>query len=169
MIYDLTNKRTRVENLQRMLRYLSFANDEPRYRVNVSGIYDEATEGAVRLIQREHRVPVTGVVDLATWNAVLGEYLAAADEGGEILLRITVPTGTVAGERSENTAILQILLDSLGGTYGFDPVPLTGIYDEATEAAVRIFRRALGIPEEGGAERVVWRRLAEEYNLRLVQ
>ena len=58
-----------------MLRYLSFALDEPIYTVNVTGKYDKQTENAVRHFQAKNKLPVTGIVDLDTWNALSAQYV----------------------------------------------------------------------------------------------
>ncbi|HIK45017.1 MAG TPA: peptidoglycan-binding protein [Leptolyngbyaceae cyanobacterium M65_K2018_010] len=55
-----------VMDLQRRLRQIGFL---PGNFV-ISGIYDEATQAAVREFQRVNGLPVTGIVDAATWRAL---------------------------------------------------------------------------------------------------
>ena len=66
MTFDLSKEENRVRQVQTMLRYLSFALDEPIYTVNVTGKYDKQTENAVRHFQAKNKLPVTGIVDLDT-------------------------------------------------------------------------------------------------------
>ena len=40
----------------------------------VDGIFGEATENAVKTVQRIFGLPETGVVNLATWNVIAGQY-----------------------------------------------------------------------------------------------
>ncbi len=42
--------------------------------IELTGIYDATTEAAIRDIQRRNRLPLTGRVDPATWNALVAEY-----------------------------------------------------------------------------------------------
>lgn len=46
----------------------------------ISGVFDLSTEGAVKEFQRANRLPVTGVVDRATWDALASEYNSALSE-----------------------------------------------------------------------------------------
>ena len=49
MTFDLSKEENRVRQVQTMLRYLSFALDEPIYTVNVTGKYDKQTENAGKI------------------------------------------------------------------------------------------------------------------------
>ena len=64
-----------VSSLQYMLRQLSKA-----YRslpqLAVDGVFGERTLEAVMRFQREAGLPVTGVVDQATWNAIRDAWLS---------------------------------------------------------------------------------------------
>lgn len=86
-----------------------------------SSIYDQATQAAVREFQRVNRLPVTGTIDPATWNSLIPPV--------------------------EEVKEWQRLLRQAG----FLPADfvLSGIYDEATESAVRRFQRVNGLPETG--------------------
>lgn len=55
-----------VMELQRLLRQAGFL---PANFI-VSGIYDQTTQNAVREFQRVNGLPVTGIVDAATWQAL---------------------------------------------------------------------------------------------------
>lgn len=68
---------TPVYNLQVMLRALSFYYPAlPRLIPN--GTFGEQTLEAVMTFQREFGLPVNGVVDNATWDAIVEAYAAAA-------------------------------------------------------------------------------------------
>ncbi len=62
-----------VGALQQMLRELSVYYSELA-RIVPSGLYDEETASAVRDFQMRNRLPVTGEVDPATWNAIADQY-----------------------------------------------------------------------------------------------
>ncbi|MBD1875785.1 peptidoglycan-binding protein [Nodosilinea sp. FACHB-131] len=55
-----------VMELQRLLRQAGFLPSN----FIVSGIYDQTTQNAVREFQRVNGLPITGVVDAATWQAL---------------------------------------------------------------------------------------------------
>ena len=44
--------------------------------VNIDGIYGEQTRQAVRALQQDAGLPQTGVVDEATWNALVDRFLS---------------------------------------------------------------------------------------------
>lgn len=66
MFVDISDEKERTEQLQKMLRYLSFANSEPILRVSVTGTYDLPTQNAVKHIQNKNGLPETGVADYET-------------------------------------------------------------------------------------------------------
>ena len=58
-----------IRSLQTMLRVLA-ENDDASKPLIPDGIYGPDTMEAVRIFQRLHRLPITGVTDLLTWEAV---------------------------------------------------------------------------------------------------
>ncbi|MBR6514358.1 MAG: peptidoglycan-binding protein [Clostridia bacterium] len=42
--------------------------------IELTGVYDQNTEAAVRDIQRINSLPITGIIDAPTWNALVSEY-----------------------------------------------------------------------------------------------
>ncbi|MCI8762938.1 MAG: peptidoglycan-binding protein, partial [Oscillospiraceae bacterium] len=63
-----------IRSLQYMLNQLAIHNDILT-RLAVDGIFGERTLEAVMVFQRENGLPVTGVVDLTTWNAIRNAYI----------------------------------------------------------------------------------------------
>ncbi len=61
--------------IQHMLRELSY-NYFGLSNIELSGIYDEQTQNAVRTFQSGNRLPVDGNVGLVTWNAIADQYNA---------------------------------------------------------------------------------------------
>ena len=66
-----------VSSLQYMLRQLS-KTYQFLPELAVDGVYGERTLEAVMRFQREAGLPVTGVVDQATWQGIYDEYLGIA-------------------------------------------------------------------------------------------
>lgn len=62
-----------VAIVQFMLRLLANAYDDIE-GLPPEGVYNEATIKDIKAFQRSHRLPVTGIVDKATWNALAEAY-----------------------------------------------------------------------------------------------
>jgi len=167
MLYDLSDERVRIENLQRMLRYLSFANNDPSIRVVISGNYDEGTNQSVRSFQQKNNIPVTGITDLETWTKIKEFYDREQRIRKPLLIR-PIPNdpnyNTNSGERSDIVIILQAMLGALKDKYDYPTVPISGLYGPQTESAIRIFQKKNGLTSNGIADRETWQYLAEEYN-----
>ncbi len=77
------------------------------------------------------------------------------------------PPGRVIlpGEESDLVTIVQIMLNAVTLVCDrWDVLPLSGVYDEATQAALRGFCRAAAMEERETADGAVWDRLAAAYN-----
>ncbi len=66
---------TKVSNLQYFLDVIAFF-DSRISDLRVTAEYDELTQNAVRQYQQAYGLPVTGIVDSATWNSVYNTYTA---------------------------------------------------------------------------------------------
>ncbi|MCU0272596.1 MAG: peptidoglycan-binding protein [Acidimicrobiales bacterium] len=97
------------------------------YEGVADGIYGPLTVEAVKALQEEAGLPVTGVMDRASQSA-LAELLA--------------------DRASTNTAALQGLLAGLGYWTG----PIDGVWSEELSAAVSQLQADLGIPETGAMD-----------------
>ena len=167
----MANERERdaVRNLQRYLRTLSYF-DERIPNVPIDGIYDTATQDGVRAFQGAYGLPVTGRVDAATWDLLYARYLeerALRDAPARIshFPRLPEDYTVELGEQQFLVQIIQHALSELDVMYdwGFD-IPITGIYDETTAAAVRAFQEKNRLPTTGGVDRATWNALANAYN-----
>ena len=163
------NKRIATRNLQRYLRTLSYF-DERIPSVPIDGIFDSATEQGVRAFQKVYGLPATGRVDEETWKALYERYQkerALRDAPARISHFPRLPENYTVelGEQQFLVQIIQNALSELDAVYGwgFD-IPLSGVYDESTAAAVRIFQEKNGLPATGGVDRATWNALANAYN-----
>lgn len=159
--YDSTDREMRTRVLQRMLGALA----DPG--IQESGRYDEATKDAVRQFQRMRGYPATGVVDRRTWEEMSRLYRER--EADSVIEGIRPFVGrerrVYPRERSDLVMILQLILNELRLRYdGFGPIPLSGIYDEMTEDAVRQFQRINLLPMDGVIDGRTWNRMARQYN-----
>ena len=63
------NERVAIANLQRYLRQLAYF-DETLGEVPIDGIFDSATEEALRAFQEGAGLPPTGRADFVTWETL---------------------------------------------------------------------------------------------------
>lgn len=134
----------------------------------VDGIYSENTEAAVRRFQEMHGLPVTGVVDFATWNAIQAAYEPAnACSGRPEPLYVRCPELCADSPNScgSYVFIVQAMLNTLSPHYGnFSPIAYTGEYDDETRSHICSFQRCSGLPDAGRLDRLTWNALASLYN-----
>ncbi len=131
----------------------------------VDGIYSENTACAVRRFQAAHGLPVTGVVDFATWTALSAAYApVGVCEGlpGPLYVDCHDPKIGTAGS---NIFILQAILNTLSPHFGnLPPIAYTGEFDTATQEHVNCIQEASGLPPGGVVDRLTWNALASLYN-----
>lgn len=162
------NQAVATENLQRYLRQLSFW--EAITPPPIDGIFDDATERSLSDYQRVRGLPVTGMADQETWERLYADYrasLARHSPPRQISVFYLEPEGYVIGEGSVGFAVyaLQYMLSELRHSYiGLENVTPTGVYDQATADAVRLFQRESRLPDEGGVGMMTWNELADRYN-----
>ena len=164
---NIADDAVRTAYLQEMLRYLGNILDEPAWTVDVTGVYSDPTVQAVRQYQEARRLPVTGIVDLATWEALTAEYLLERELHEPVMIRVVPDIAshtTLPGQRGDEVLLLQILLNALRSEYDYPPVPLSGIYGAQTSEAVAQYQKFNGLDATGTADRRTWRKLTEEYN-----
>jgi peptidoglycan hydrolase-like protein with peptidoglycan-binding domain len=115
---------------------------------NVNGVYGPTTEQAVRTFQRIREMPVTGVADTPTLNALgvdlsqFGPALVHPDHGSLSRDQLSY------GSSGPDVMRLQRALGSVGLGVGVD-----GLYGNETRQAVRTFQRVRGLPVTGNADR----------------
>ncbi len=156
-----------VRNLQRYLRRLSY-EENGIHPVPVDGIFESRTEEALSEFQRGAGLPVTGIADRLTWDALFAEYTRLIDRDRSVPVDFFLGTWEddepVMGESHALITLLQFMLSELTLVYdAYLPLPLSGVYDEETEDAVRQFQRIHGLPPTGRADRLTRNRLSEEY------
>lgn len=162
------NERQSIENLQRYLRQLSF--DFPDIpQVPVDGIFESATERALRTYQGMKGLPATGRADLETWTRLFEDYEASLvrnsrGEGFYIFPRMPKDYTLTLGEEHFLVEVIQYILNELRLLY--DDIPQngqSGIYDEPTRQGVAVFQRRHGLPVTDHVDRATWNALADAH------
>ena len=163
------NEAEAILNLQRYLRQLSYHHPEIT-PPPIDGIFERDTEESLKDFQAMVGLPVTGRADRRTWDALYAMYRASIAENepprtvailpfvaGEILLQ--------KGDEGFTINVLQYMLRELGESLAeLEEVEITGIFDENTARAVRLFRVQNGLPEEGTVDLITWNTLVDRFN-----
>ena len=162
-------EKTAVANLQRYLRTLYYF-DDALSPLPVDGVFDRATEEAVRHFQVGEDLPVTGRVDQSTWERLFARYEAEkafrrAPSNIVHFPRVPPDYRVVIGEEQFLVRVIQHALQEIALDFTFPAaVPQSGRYDEDTANAVRVLQRVSGLPENGEVDRATWEELARYYN-----
>ena len=166
-IYE--NEAQATANLQRYLRQLSYHHPEIT-PPPIDGIFERDTEESLKDFQAMVGLPVTGRADRRTWDALYAMYRASIAENepprtvailpfvaGEILLQ--------KGDEGFTINVLQYMLRELGESLAeLEEVEITGIFDDKTARAVRLFRVQNGLPEGETVDLVTWNTLVDRFN-----
>lgn len=157
-----------VRSLQTMIRVIA-QNDPDQPSLIPDGIYGVQTTGAVSAFQQNHGLPVTGVADQNTWEAIVAEYEPALIIAGPAQpLEIVLDSGEILtrGSRDPDIYIVQAVLTVLSNAYSsITPPGSSGILDEPTATSLISFQEMSGLPQSGELDKLTWRQLALHYPL----
>jgi peptidoglycan hydrolase-like protein with peptidoglycan-binding domain len=136
-----------------------------------NGFFGPETTAAVREFQKIFNLPVTGIIDKATWYKtgfiyVSVKRLAELDSEGISLSEIPRQHEYDIAIGSEGALVksLQYYLAVIGAYYeNVIPTPVTGYFGKITEDAVKSFQRVFGLPETGIADLETWNDLYRAY------
>lgn len=157
-----------IRSLQTMLRVLS--KDNRKYPPVVpDGIYGPSTMQAVATFQRYNGIPVTGVTDQATWNAIAKAYedVRVRVEKAEAI-EILIDSGDVyrLGDSNPYIYLLQSILTQLSiDNSAINAPPHTGVLDAETIEALTAFQRLAELDETGELDRKTWKYLVRHFTL----
>ena len=135
--------------------------------IQVNGIFDEATEAAVRAFQQQFGLTVDGLVGRQTWQAMEDAYESIRTsteliDGGSILFPGRV---LQSGFQGEDVATIQEYLAYIATVYPAIPAPaVTGVYGMETVQAVEAFQREFGLEPNGIVGVTTWDAIASLYS-----
>lgn len=151
-----------------MLRFLG-EYDRRYNRIIPDGVYGPQTVAAVSVFQRNHGIPVTGVTDQTTWDAIVAAYEPALIHVAEAQpLDIILNPNEVLrrGDQSPYLYIAQAILIVLSQVYGSIGTPSqNGILDGQTADALSSFQSLSGLPMTGNLDKITWKHLALHFPL----
>ncbi len=163
-----TDVHDHVRELQQYLRIIRRERDGET-DVPIDGRFGTLTTAAVRQSQEESGLPVDGIVDRATWEAIF----AAAQE---IIYLRALPTPVQGlgmgqpplrvGDKNDSVLFLQVMLGALAKRFANLPAAetLSGIYTDATAASVRQLQQQAGLATTGMVDKPTWDAITILYN-----
>lgn len=155
-----------IRSLQTMLQVIA-QNDASHPNVIPDGIYGPETMQAVAVFQRKHMLPVTGIADITTWEAIVPIYdrsLAKQDAASPVEVFWNPDSVIALGESHPNLFLAQGMLAVLSDVYHSVSKPsLTGTLDEITADSLTSFQMLSGLPMSGNLDRVTWTHLSHQY------
>lgn len=155
-----------IRSLQTMLRVIA-ENDGRQPSVIPDGFYGANTVTAVSAFQRRAGLPVTGVTDQTTWEAIVAAYEPALVEVGEAqAIEVILNPGQVIhkGEHHPNVYLAQAMLTVLSQTlYSITPPSMSGTVDIPTSDSLASFQELSLLPVTGELDKHTWKHLALQY------
>lgn len=157
-----------VRSLQTMLQVIA-QNDPDYFPVIPDGIYGPETIRAVAAFQRKHMLPVTGITDLVTWEAIVPVFdrkLTEQDAALPVEVVWNPEMELHRGDYYPNLFLVQGMLAVLSDVYHSVSFPaLTGVLDEITADSLASFQMLSGLPMTGNLDRPTWAHLSQQYPL----
>ncbi|MBQ8402327.1 MAG: peptidoglycan-binding protein [Clostridia bacterium] len=156
-----------VQELQYFLSFIGTFNNfiQP---VPIDGIFGIRTRQSVEDFQRTYGLPVTGIVDTPTWNAMFRAYRTYLDSLPPNYFGVPVQpypgTPLRIGSEGEDVVTLQTYLNRVSDAYPSIPkVTPDGIFGQNTAQSVRVFQGLFGLPVSGFVGAATWNTLANAY------
>ena len=157
-----------VRTIQYYLNILAYFNSN-LLPIPLDGVFGAETTAAVRQFQQYYGLPVTGVVNTATWNVlnrIYSETVEFLPQGYSGEFAKLYPGYFLSeGMSGENVRDLQTYLSLIGQNYEAVPeIPVTGYFGAQTRDAVIAFQNAFGLTPNGAVGSVTWNTIAQQYD-----
>ncbi len=156
-----------VRTLQYMLQTIAKADSRiPAPPLN--GEFDERTLESVMTFQREHALPVTGIVEAETWNRIADRFFLALFEASRPRGANLYPhSNFIFAENEYNIYLypIQAMLVVLSQLFSnLNQESINGILDHNTMENTRELQKVAGLEENGLFDRNVWEVLTRLYD-----
>ena len=157
-----------IRSLQTMLRVIA-EDDSSLPTVVPDGIYGQTTMAAVTEFQRQNGLPLTGITDQATWDAIVPVYeeaLIRVDSAEPIEIIMDPGQVFVIGDEGAYIYLMQTLLIWLSrDNKAIVPPEHTGVFDQKTSEALSAFQALAGLEQTGLLDKVTWKNLSRQFSL----
>ncbi len=157
-----------VRTIQYYLNILAYFNSALT-APPIDGVYGASTANAVRIFQQYYGLPVTGVMNTATWNVlnrIYSESVEFLPEGYSGNLAKLYPGYLLSeGMSGQNVRDLQTYLSLIGQNLEAIPIiPVTGYFGPQTRDAVIAVQNAFGLNPNGAVGPITWNTIARQYD-----
>ncbi len=133
------------------------------------GIYGSETMQAVSRFQQNHGIPVTGVANQDTWNAVTDSYenaIIELEDAQSLNILMDCSTRYCKGDCHPNILLAQGMLGAMSGIIDSIAAPtMSGTLDDATADSLVSFQQLCSLPMSGQLDKTTWKHLALQYPL----
>ncbi len=157
-----------IRGLQYMLRVIA-KSDSSIPVVVPDGIYGKNTMQAVSAFQSKVGLPVTGITDRDTWNAITQAFQRASvfQLAAEPVLPALQPSQIIKiGEPNLHLYVVQSMLKAISEVYPNVPtLDVTGSHDGDSVASIEWLQEISGLPVTGEIDRETWQILARLYRI----
>lgn len=157
-----------IRSLQTMLRVIAEDNSSIP-TVVPDGIYGQTTMASVSAFQRQNGIPVTGITDQETWDAIVPIYENALINISKAQpIEIIFEPGQIfrLGDSSPYLYLLQGMLLFLSQMHTSISVPSnSGTLDSPTAEALAGFQLLAGLPPTAELDRLTWKYLVNQFTL----
>lgn len=156
------------KNLQKYLRQLAYFDDSIPL-VPIDGNEGTQTSDALRAYQSRRGLPITGVADRETWEALYEDYLVSLEEEAPPASFSPFPSepndyALKLGDNGFAVAAVQHMLEEISVFFPITPMATTGIYDESTRDAVSEVQIRYLLPVTGEVDKLTWNALVRLYD-----
>ena len=156
-----------VRSLQWMLRTIAQHTGEIDLLIP-NGIYTPQTQAAVSQFQRSHGLPVTGVTDRKTWEAIVRAYeeaLVHVSPAQSLHLDLQLDFPMDGSRYNPLVHLTQTMMYFLAAETSSVLQPeQTGLMDEITRQALLDFQQLNALPMTGVLDKHTWKHLALHYS-----
>lgn len=160
--FRIEDEKEQIRRLQSWLREIG-RRDKSIPEVFIDGIYGEETRRAVQKYQETRVLPITGEMDLITFDSIFAEY--STFESKEKAIGYAPEFEKFEGKRLsvgdgfDDIYLLQLLFRRLSVKDERFFLEMTGVYDDSTAAAVTLLRSISGSEEGDFVDTELWNSL----------
>ncbi len=152
-MYDISNKRNAVKELQ---RYLLGISDN---HISVSGNYDENTRMEVMEFQKQKEIKQTGIVDRETFELLYEEY-----NFNEVKIPDDIKFPLLPGSYGDNIREINKKIGALLDYYGvYHRLRSSPYYSKETELCVEKIRQIYNSDNSDGIDMKLYSRIDKDY------
>lgn len=161
-IFYIENTPEYVRGIQMRLREIG-RRDSRIPEVFIDGIYGIETQNAVSELQKIYGLPITGAIDLSTFELIntLYQDLLRSERIDGYRPKFDNYAGQVMSPDDEfdDIFLLQLLLRELSLKDDRFFVKMSGVFDPDTVIAVKLLQNVLGKEQDGKVDRELWNSL----------